>query len=558
MVTLAFPSLHRASFNTFATWLESLLVTTTIFAARPHCLQAFPIPSEHWRATLVNERLRFLIKMALRLAVVACFLGAALACDYTCLEGCFQAGSSTTCFQTCGCVQADPNAFGGKIDTPDGRHYVIQDVPMSQAEFVEEEYSCNLECGSMCAKFSQGQALVDCITYCGCGAFVTEYFPPPPATPVPEPALPAAPAAAEPVPATSVLAPETPTEAIPASPATPVEATPAAVESPAAVPTSTPAVPTSQEPVAAVPASPEPVAVAPATPEPAAVAPATAEPAAAITAIPEPALPVTPEPTAALPITPEPVLPATPEPTAVLPASPEPALPATPAAALPTTPEPAASTPEPTTAIPATPEPAVLAEPVAAIPTVPEQVVSASTTATTAESAFLQPELQADVEALTASLTEPVPTPVATEPALQAPVPAVEPVPVAAESAAAQAAEPSVTPAEPALAAAAEIEATPTMSTPTVLYSSVSLEVLEDEICSQRCSEMCTDDACMASCRLEFCDPGQRSSWLYFAVGVLCVCGMLSVAYTVFFGKQAKASRRRYQPRPQEGSYLSL
>ena len=92
----------------------------------------------------------------------------------------------------------------------------------------------------------------------------------------------------------------------------------------------------------------------------------------------------------------------------------------------------------------------------------------------------------------------------------------------------------------------------------TALYSSVSMEVLEDQMCVQRCTEMCTNAQCASSCRTEFCSPAESPSFVYTVVGVFCVIGLLIVAYSVFFGRRAKPSRRKYHPRPQDGSYLSL
>jgi len=112
--------------------------------------------------------------MALRVLLVACGLALVLGCDLACLNPCLQTGSSTTCFQTCGCVKADPLAFGGVVTTEDGRKFNVQKVPLSQDEQVEDQLGCNSECASMCSRSSHGQALLECITYCGCACFISE------------------------------------------------------------------------------------------------------------------------------------------------------------------------------------------------------------------------------------------------------------------------------------------------------------------------------------------------------------------------------------------------
>ena len=89
-------------------------------------------------------------------------------------------------------------------------------------------------------------------------------------------------------------------------------------------------------------------------------------------------------------------------------------------------------------------------------------------------------------------------------------------------------------------------------------YSGLPMGALEEQLCSQRCTEMCTDEVCAASCRSEFCGVKSSNSLLYILVATLCAVGLLGVAYTTLFGREAKSGRRKFQPRPQQGSYLSL
>lgn len=94
---------------------------------------------------------------------------------------------------------------------------------------------------------------------------------------------------------------------------------------------------------------------------------------------------------------------------------------------------------------------------------------------------------------------------------------------------------------------------------PLELYtSSVSLEVLEDQICSKRCADVCADEACEKACKGQFCSEDAEGSVVYGAVGVLCVVGVVSVAFSVFFGKKEHPSRRNAAARRQEGGYLHL
>lgn len=97
------------------------------------------------------------------------------------------------------------------------------------------------------------------------------------------------------------------------------------------------------------------------------------------------------------------------------------------------------------------------------------------------------------------------------------------------------------------------VSSPPTLS----LYSSsVSLEVLEGQICSQRCADLCLDSVCEATCRGQFCSEVEDNG-LYVGVGIVCVVGVVSVACSVFFGRRQSQGRRKRERR-QEGDYLRL
>lgn len=197
-------------------------------------------------------------KMALRAVLLACGLALALSCDYSCLNPCLLQGTSTDCFQTC-CLLPNSLAIGGVVVTETGQKFNVQEVPMSQKELVEEEFDCDLECAAVCSRFSQGQALLDCITYCGCGCFITEV---PPPVPSPQSA---------PVTPPTTLIDSTPTvSAAPESASTLPVVPPAVLVAPSTAPQptsdSTPAVLPPATPVEQAPVSAAPTVDAPVTP----------------------------------------------------------------------------------------------------------------------------------------------------------------------------------------------------------------------------------------------------------------------------------------------------
>lgn len=89
-----------------------------------------------------------------------------------------------------------------------------------------------------------------------------------------------------------------------------------------------------------------------------------------------------------------------------------------------------------------------------------------------------------------------------------------------------------------------------------VYTSAVSLEVLEDHICSQNCREICAEPVCETNCMENFCVDDIEKSALPQLVGGMCLIGVITVAYSVFCKKNVYEERRRLRQRREVEDYL--
>lgn len=62
---------------------------------------------------------------------------------------------------------------GGKFATETDLLYTVQEVNERERFYFEAELGCNLQCTNHCIEVQEGNALANCINYCGCSALMS-------------------------------------------------------------------------------------------------------------------------------------------------------------------------------------------------------------------------------------------------------------------------------------------------------------------------------------------------------------------------------------------------